>query len=91
LVLPQASFYFWENEIHSSRTGKTKNVYRIVVRKLLSKITFKEEKVRKKYKTNLMNHVAKAGNEGDWHNIVSNNEIKETGTTLYPIMKLLIF
>ena len=38
LVLSQVSFYCRENKIHATRTGKTKNVYRIMVRKLLSKI-----------------------------------------------------
>jgi hypothetical protein len=65
-----------ENEIHQTRTGKTKNVYKIMVRKLLSKIPLLRTRKRKeKDKTNLMNHVAMAGGDGDWHNIVSNNEI----------------
>ena len=45
------------------------------MRKLLSKIPLLRTKKREKNKMNLMNHVAKAGGEGDWHDIVSNNEI----------------
>lgn len=76
MVLSKVSFYYLENEIHQTRTGKTKNVYKITVRKLLGKIPLLRTRKRKgKDKANLMNNVAKAGGEGDWHNIVSNNEI----------------
>ena len=48
LVLSQVSFYCLENETHTTRTGKTDNVYRIMVRKLLSKIPLLRARKREK-------------------------------------------